>query len=130
MVLCGKIEQELIELPEEERNEFLEALNLKELGLHKMIKSGYKLLNLITFFTTNPKETKAWTIKNGTKAIKAAGKIHSDIEKGFIAAEVINYKDYIQIGSLHKAKELGLVKIEGKDYKVKDGDIIYFRFNI
>lgn len=130
VVLCGKIEQELIELPEEERNEFLEALNLKELGLHKMIKSGYKLLNLITFFTTNPKETKAWTIRDGTKAIKAAGKIHSDIEKGFIAAEVINYKDYIQIGSLHKAKELGLVKIEGKDYKVKDGDIIYFRFNI
>ncbi|PMP67858.1 MAG: redox-regulated ATPase YchF [Thermodesulfobacterium geofontis] len=130
IVLCGKIEQELIELPEEERKEFMEVLNLKESGLNKMIKTGYKLLDLITFFTTNPKETKAWTIKRGTKALKAAGKIHSDIEKGFVAAEVINYKDYIQIGSLHKAKELGLIKIEGKDYEIKDGDIIYFRFNI
>ncbi|MCD6490473.1 MAG: redox-regulated ATPase YchF [Thermodesulfobacterium sp.] len=127
--ICGKIEQELIELSKEEREEFMNALNLKESGLNKLIKVGYELLNLITFFTTNPKETRAWTIKKETKALKAAGKIHSDMEKGFIAAEVINYIDYIKIGSLHKAKELGLVKIEGKDYEVKDGDIIYFRFN-
>ncbi|MBO8144429.1 MAG: redox-regulated ATPase YchF [Thermodesulfobacterium sp.] len=129
IVICGKIEQELIELPEEEREEFMNALNLKESGLNKLIKAGYELLNLITFFTTNPKETRAWTIKRGTKALKAAGKIHSDMEKGFIAAEVINYVDYIKIASLHKAKELGAVKIEGKDYEIKDGDIIYFRFN-
>jgi len=130
IILCGKIEQELIELPKEERKEFMEALNLKESGLDKLIKTGYKLLNLITFFTTNPKETRAWTIKKGTKALKAAGKIHSDMERGFIAAEVINYEDYIKIGSLHRAKELGLVKIEGKDYEIKDGDIVYFRFNV
>jgi len=129
-VLCGKIEQELIELPEEERKEFLKALNLSESGLNKMIKTGYKLLNLITFFTTNPKETRAWTVKKGTKALKAAGKIHSDIEKGFIAAEVINFEDYIKIGSLQKAKELGAIRIEGRDYEIKEGDIIYFRFNI
>ncbi len=130
IILCGKIEQELIELSKEERKEFMEVLNLKESGLNKLIKIGYKLLDLITFFTTNPKETRAWTIKKGTKALKAAGKIHSDMERGFIAAEVINYEDYIKIGSLHKAKELGLIKIEGKDYEIKDGDIIYFRFNV
>ncbi len=130
IILCGKLEQELIELSPEERKEFLSSFGLKELGLHKMIKEGYKLLDLITFFTTNPKETKAWTIKRGTQAIKAAGKIHSDIEKGFIAAEVINFEDYIKIGSLSKAKELGTIRIEGKTYIVKDGDIIYFRFNI
>jgi GTP-binding protein YchF len=130
IILCGKIEQELIELPKEERKDFMEALNLRESGLDKIIKVGYKLLNLITFFTTNPKETRAWTIKKGTKALKAAGKIHSDMERGFIAAEVVNYEDYIKIGSLHKAKELGLIKIEGKDYEIKDGDIVYFRFNV
>lgn len=130
IILCGKLEQELIELSPEERKEFLNAFNLKELGLHKIIKEGYKLLNLITFFTTNPKETRAWTIKKGIQAIKAAGKIHSDIEKGFIAAEVINFEEYIKIGSLSKAKELGAIRIEGKDYIIKDGDIIYFRFNI
>ncbi len=130
VILCGKVEQELIEIAEEEREEFLFALNLKESGLNKTIKAGYKLLDLITFFTTNPKETRAWTVKKGTKALKAAGKIHSDMERGFIAAEVINFEDYIKIGSLHKAKELGALKIEGKDYEIKEGDIVYFRFNI
>lgn len=129
ILLCGKIEQELIELSEEERKEFIEVLKLEESGLNKVIKTGYELLNLITFFTTNPKETRAWSIKKGTKALKASGKIHSDIEKGFIAAEVINYEDYIKIASLQKAKELGLIRIEGKDYEIQDGDIIYFRFN-
>ncbi len=130
VALCGKVEQELIEINEEEREEFLSVLNLKELGLSKIIKTGYKLLNLITFFTTNPKETKAWTVKRGIKALKAAGKIHSDMERGFIAAEVINFKDYIKIGSLHKAREIGALRIEGKNYEIKEGDIVYFRFNV
>jgi GTP-binding protein YchF len=130
VVLCGKVEQELIELPKEERQEFLNALGLKEPGLNRMIKTGYALLDLITYFTAGEKEARAWTIKRGTKAPQAAGEIHSDIERGFIAAEVINYDDYIKIGSMQKAKELGMVRIEGKEYVVKDGDIIYFRFNV
>ncbi|GAB6072991.1 redox-regulated ATPase YchF [Venenivibrio stagnispumantis] len=130
VILCGKVEQELIELPKEERKEFLLALGLEEPGLNKMIKTGYKLLGLITYFTAGEKEARAWTIKEGTKAPQAAGEIHSDIERGFIAAEVINYEDYIKIGSMQKAKELGQLRIEGKDYIVKDGDIIYFRFNV
>ncbi len=130
VVLCGKVEQELIELQPEERKEFLEALGLEESGLNKMIKKGYKLLDLITYFTAGEKEARAWTIKKGTKAPQAAGEIHSDFERGFIAAEVINYDDLIKVGSIQKAKELGLVRIEGKDYIVKDGDVIHFRFNV
>lgn len=130
VVLCGKVEQELIELPKEERQEFLKALGLTEPGLNKMIRTGYTLLDLITYFTAGEKEARAWTIKKGTKAPQAAGEIHSDIERGFIAAEVINYEDFIKIGSMQKAKELGAVRIEGKDYIVKDGDIMYFRFNV
>jgi ribosome-binding ATPase YchF (GTP1/OBG family) len=130
VVLCGKIEQEIVELPPEERKDFLQALGLEEPGLHKMIKEGYKLLDLITFFTAGPKEARAWTIRKGTKAQQAAGEIHSDMERGFIAAEVINYEKYIEIGSFQKAKEVGAVRLEGKDYIVKDGDIIYFRFNV
>ena len=130
IMLCGKVEQELLELPPEERQEFLEALGLKEPALYKMIKVGYELLNLITFFTTGPKETRAWTIKQGTKAQEAAGEIHSDMQRGFIAAEVIPYEKYVKIGSFQKAKELGEVKLEGRDYIVKDGDIMLFRFNV
>ncbi len=130
VVLSGKVEQEVIELDPEERMEFLQALGLNEPGLNKMIKEGYKLLDLITYFTTGEKETRAWTIRRGTKAPQAAGEIHSDIERGFIAAEVIPYEKLIQIGSMTKAKELGEVRIEGKDYEVKDGDVIYFRFNV
>ena len=130
VVLCGKVEQELIELQPEERQEFLAALGLEEPGLNKMIREGYKLLNLITYFTAGEKEARAWTIKKGTKAPQAAGEIHSDFERGFIAAEVINYDDLIKVGSIQKAKELGLVRIEGKDYIVKDGDVIHFRFNV
>jgi len=130
VVLCGKIEQEIVELPPEERKDFLQALGLEEPGLHKMIKEGYELLDLITFFTAGPKEARAWTIRKGTKAQQAAGEIHSDMERGFIAAEVINYEKYIEIGSFQKAKEVGAVRLEGKDYIVKDGDIIYFRFNV
>ncbi|NPA58169.1 MAG: redox-regulated ATPase YchF [Aquificae bacterium] len=130
VVLCGKVEQELIEIPKEERKELLEAYGLKEPGLNKMIKTGYSLLDLITYFTAGEKEARAWTIKKGTKAPQAAGEIHSDFERGFIAAEVINYEDLIKAGSLQKAKEQGLLRIEGKDYVVQDGDVIHFRFNV
>ncbi|HIE59874.1 MAG TPA: redox-regulated ATPase YchF [Persephonella sp.] len=130
VVLCGKVEQELIEIPKEERKELLEAYGLTEPGLNKMIKTGYELLDLITYFTTGEKETRAWTIKKGTKAPQAAGEIHSDFEKGFIAAEVINYDELIKYGSMQKAKEAGTVRIEGKDYIVQDGDVMLFRFNV
>jgi len=130
IALCGKVEQELVELSEEDRKEFLEALSLEEPGLHKMIRTGYRLLNLITFFTAGPKEARAWTIKEGTTAQKAAGEIHSDMERGFIAAEVISYEKYVKIGSFQKARELGEVRLEGRDYVVKDGDIMLIKFNV
>ncbi len=130
VVLSGKVEQELIEIPKEERKELLEAYGLKEPGLNKMIRTGYSLLDLITYFTTGEKETRAWTIKRGTKAPQAAGEIHSDFERGFIAAEVINYDELVKYGSLAKAKEAGAVRIEGKDYVVQDGDVMLFRFNV
>ncbi len=130
VVMCAKLEAEMVGLDKEEKIEILKSYGLDEPGLNKLIREGYKLLGLITFFTAGEKETRAWTIKKGTKAPQAAGKIHSDIERGFIAAEVINYEDYIKVGSISKAKELGLVRLEGKDYEVKDGDIIYFRFNV
>ncbi len=130
VVLSGKVEQELIEIPKEERKELLEVYGLKEPGLNKMIRTGYNLLDLITYFTTGEKETRAWTIKRGTKAPQAAGEIHSDFERGFIAAEVINYDELIKYGSLAKAKEAGAVRIEGKDYVVQDGDVMLFRFHV
>jgi GTP-binding protein YchF len=130
VVLCGKVEQELIEIPKEERKELLEAYGLEEPGLNKMIRTGYSLLDLITYFTAGEKEARAWTIRRGTKAPQAAGEIHSDFERGFIAAEVINYDDLIKVGSIQKAKEQGLLRIEGKDYTVQDGDVIHFRFNV
>ncbi len=130
VVLCGKVEQELVEIPKEERQELLEAYGLSEPGLNKMIKTGYELLDLITYFTTGEKETHAWTIKKGTKAPQAAGEIHSDFERGFIAAEVINADELIKYGSWAKAKEEGAVRIEGKDYVVQDGDVMIFRFNV
>ncbi len=130
VVLSGKVEQELIEIPKEERKELLEAYGLKEPGLNKMIRTGYSLLDLITYFTTGEKETRAWTVKRGTKAPQAAGEIHSDFERGFIAAEVINYDELVKYGSLAKAKEAGAVRIEGKDYVVQDGDVMLFRFNV
>ncbi|MDO5564101.1 MAG: redox-regulated ATPase YchF [Eubacteriales bacterium] len=127
--LCAKIEEEIASLDDNEKNEYLDALGLKESGLDKLIKASYKLLNLMSFLTAGETETRAWTIKIGSKAPQAAGKIHSDFEKGFIKAEVINYQDLLTQGSLSKAKEKGLVRIEGKDYIVKDGDVILFRFN-
>ncbi len=128
--VCAKIEAELAELSREEREEFLKELGLKEPSLNELIRVGYKTLGLITFFTAGEKEVKAWTVKKGTKAPEAAGKIHSDIERGFIRAEVISYEDFVKVGSLQACREQGLVRIEGKDYEIKDGDIVLFRFNV
>ncbi|WP_457681705.1 redox-regulated ATPase YchF [Thermovibrio sp.] len=128
--ICAKIEAELAELSKEEKEEFLKELGMEEPGLNRVIREGYKLLDLITFFTAGEQEVRAWTVKKGTKAPQAAGKIHSDIERGFIRAEVIKYEDLIREGSMQACKEKGLMRLEGKDYEVQDGDIIYFRFNV
>lgn len=128
--ICGKIEQEISELDAEEAREFLDSLGLKKSGLAEMTEQGYKLLDLITFFTAGEKEVRAWTITKGTSAQKAAGKIHTDIERGFIRAEVTSYADFQQFNSLNKAKEMGKMRLEGKEYIVQDGDIMYFRFNV
>ena len=129
-VICAQIEQEIAELDDEEKAMFLEELGLKESGLEKLIKASYILLGLISYLTAGEDETRAWTIKKGTKAPQAAGKIHSDFERGFIRAEVVNYQDLLDCGSLSAAKEKGLVGLEGKEYVVKDGDVILFRFNV
>lgn len=129
-VICAQIEQEIAELEDDEKAMFLEDLGLKESGLEKLIKASYHLLGLISYLTAGEDETRAWTIKVGTKAPQAAGKIHSDFERGFIKAEVVNYKDLLEQGSLAAAREKGLVGMEGKDYVVKDGDVILFRFNV
>ena len=129
-VICAQIEQEIAELDEEEKAMFLEDLGLKESGLEKLIKASYRLLGLHSFLTAGEDETRAWTIKIGTKAPQAAGKIHTDFERGFIKAEVVNYKDLLEQGSLAAAREKGLVGMEGKEYVVKDGDVILFRFNV
>ena len=129
-VICAQIEQEISELDEDERKMFLEDLGLKESGLEKLIKASYSLLGLISYLTAGETETRAWTIKKGTKAPQAAGKIHSDFERGFIRAEVVNYQDLLDCGSYSAAKEKGLVGLEGKDYVVKDGDVVLFRFNV
>ncbi len=129
-VICAQIEQEIAELDDDEKAMFLEDLGLKESGLEKLIKASYKLLGLISYLTSGEDETRAWTIKVGTKAPQAAGKIHTDFERGFIKAEVVNYQDLLDLGSIAAAKEKGLVGIEGKEYVVKDGDVILFRFNV
>ena len=129
-VICARIEEEIAELDEGEKAEYLEAMGLKESGLEKLIRASYHLLGLMSFLTAGEDECRAWTIKIGTKAPQAAGKIHSDFERGFIKAEVVNYKDLLELGSLAAAREKGLVGIEGKDYVVRDGDVILFRFNV
>ncbi len=129
-VVCAQIEEEIAELDDDEKKMFLEDLGLTESGLDKLIKASYKLLGLISYLTAGPTETRAWTIKEGTKAPQAAGKIHSDFERGFIKAEVINYRDLLDCGGDVAAKEKGLVRIEGKEYIVKDGDVVLFRFNV
>ncbi len=128
--LCIKIEEELASLEDEDKKEMLDALGLTESGLDKVIKSSYNLLGLMSFLTAGEPEVRAWTIKKGTKAPQAAGKIHSDIERGFIRAEIVSYDDLIREGSMNAAKEKGLVRSEGKDYIMKDGDIVLFRFNV
>ena len=128
--LCVKIEEELSGLEKEDKKEMLEALGLEESGLDKLIKASYKLLGLMSFLTAGEPEVRAWTIKIGTKAPQAAGKIHSDIERGFIKAEVISYDDLIKSGSMVQAREKGLVRSEGKEYIMQDGDIVLFKFNV
>lgn len=130
VVVCAKIEQEISELDDEDKKEFLNELGLEESGLDKLIKSSYHLLDLISFLTAGPQEVRAWTIKRGTKAPGAAGKIHTDFERGFIRAETIAFNDLVKHGSMAAAREKGLVRLEGKEYVVKDGDIILFRFNV
>ena len=129
-VICAQIEQEIAELDDEEKQMFLEELGLEESGLEKLIKASYKLLGLISYLTAGEDETRAWTIKIGTKAPQAAGKIHTDFERGFIRAEVVNYQDLLDCQSYSGAKDKGLVRLEGKEYVVKDGDVILFRFNV
>ena len=128
--LCVKIEEELASLEGEDQKEMLEALDLEESGLDKVIKTSYDLLGLMSFLTAGEPEVRAWTIKKGTKAPQAAGKIHSDIERGFIRAEIISYDDLIKEGSVAAVKEKGLMRLEGKDYVMQDGDIVLFRFNV
>ncbi|MBR4143965.1 MAG: redox-regulated ATPase YchF [Lachnospiraceae bacterium] len=129
-VVCAEIEQELSELDDEEKKAFLEDLGVKKSGLEKLIVACYDLLGLMSFLTAGPKETRAWTIRKGTKAPQAAGKIHSDFERGFIRAEVVNYDNLVACGGYNGAKDKGLVRSEGKEYVVQDGDVILFRFNV
>lgn len=129
-VISARIEQEIAELDEDEKRMFLEELGLAESGLEKLIKASYRLLGLTSYITAGPKEIRAWTIKIGTKAPEAAGKIHSDFERGFIRAEIVNYDHLVECGSYNAAKEKGLVRLEGKEYVVQDGDVILFRFNV
>ena len=128
--VCAKLEAEIAELDAEEKKIFLEDLGLTESGLDKLIRTGYSLLGLISFLTAGPKEVRAWTVKNGSKAPQAAGKIHSDFERGFIRAETIGFDELVAAGSMQAAKEKGLIRSEGKDYVVRDGDIMLFRFNV
>jgi ribosome-binding ATPase len=127
-VISAKIEAELSGLDAEERTAFLADLGLEEPGLNRLIREGYGLLGLITYFTVGPKETRAWTITTGTKAPKAAAVIHTDFEKGFIRAETIAYDDYVSLGGENGAKDGGKMRLEGKEYVVRDGDVMHFRF--
>lgn len=130
VTFCAKIESEIAELEEDEKAMFLEELGIDSAGLDRLIRAAYEELGLITFFTAGPKEVRAWTIEKGTKAPQAAGVIHSDFERGFIRAETISYKDYVELGSEKAVKDAGKMRQEGKDYEVKDGDVILFRFNV
>lgn len=128
VIISAKIEAELAGLNDEERDEFLQSLGLEEPGLNRLIRAGYGLLELLTYFTVGPKEARAWTVRAGTKAPQAAGVIHTDFEKGFIRAETIKYNDYIELGGETGAKEAGKMRLEGKEYVVQDGDVMHFRF--
>ncbi len=128
--ICGNVEAEIAELPDDERDEYLEGMGWSESGLDRLAHAAYSLLGLITYFTAGPKEARAWTVRIGAKAPEAAGVIHTDFERGFIRAEVMAYDDFIECGSELACKEKGLMKVEGKDYLVKDGDLMHFRFNV
>jgi hypothetical protein len=128
VVISAKIESEIATLPPAERTDFLEAVGLKETGLDRLVRAGYELLHLVTYFTVGPKETRAWTITKGTKAPQAAGVIHTDFERGFIRAETIAYDDYIRLNGEAGARDAGKLRLEGKDYPVADGDVLHFRF--
>ncbi|MGN0026771.1 MAG: DUF933 domain-containing protein, partial [Clostridium sp.] len=130
VVVCAKLEEELSGLEEDEKLEMLSEYGLTESGLDKLIRASYSLLGLISYLTAGVQEVRAWTIKEGTKAPQAAGKIHSDIERGFIRAEIVSYNDLVECGSEAAAKEKGLYRLEGKDYVMKDGDVVNFRFNV
>ena len=130
IIISGSIESEIAILEETEKKEFLKDLNLEESGLNRLIRTGFSLLDLITFFTVGPKETRAWTIKNNSTAPEAAGIIHTDFQKGFIRAETISYDDYLNFKSEQAAKDAGRMRVEGADYIVKDGDVFHFRFNV
>lgn len=130
VVICSKIEQEMSELSDEDKEVFLSELGIAESGLDKLIRASYELLGLISFLTAGPEESRAWTIRRGTKAPKAGGKIHSDIEKGFIRVETISFDELVSLGSMTAAKEAGKVRLEGKEYEIKDGDVLLFRFNV
>lgn len=129
-VISAQIEQEIAELEDDEKAEYLESLGMTESGLDKIVRASYHLLGLMSYLTAGEKETRAWTIKIGTKAPQAAGKIHTDFERGFIKAEVVNYQDLLNCGSVSAAREKGLVRMEGKDYIMQDGDVVEFRFNV
>ena len=128
--ICAKLEEEIAALEPEEREMFLEEMGMEQSGLDRMIKCSYALLGLISFLTCGPDECRAWTIKKGTKAPQAAGKIHTDFERGFIRAEIVAFDDLRECGSMAAAKEKGLVRSEGKDYVMHDGDVTLFRFNV
>jgi ribosome-binding ATPase len=129
-VLCAKLESEIVQLPEEERKVYYETAGIASPGLAELARAGKRLLKLICFFTAGPEETRAWLIPEGTRAVKAAGKIHSDIERGFIRAERYAYDDIVRLGSYKAVQEKGLVSMEGKEYEMRDGDVVYFRFNV
>ena len=130
VVISAAIEAEVAQLDPEERVSFLEDLGLEEPGLAKVIRSGYALLDLVTFFTAGPKESRAWTVRRDALAPQAAGVIHTDFERGFIRAETIAYDDFVACGGESGAKEAGKMRVEGRDYRVKDGDVFHFRFNV
>jgi GTP-binding protein YchF len=130
ITICGDLEAEITELPKDEQQVFLSSLGIEDSGLNKLIGAGYTLLGLITFYTTVGPELRAWTVPRGSKAPEAAGKIHSDMEQGFIKADIIHYNDFMRMGNLSRAKEAGLIRIEGRDYIIADGDIAYFRFHV
>ncbi len=130
VVISAAIEEEIAQLPDEEQGEFLEMNGLEQSGLDRLISAGYRLLDLITYFTAGPKETRAWTVKEGTKAPQAAGVIHTDFERGFIRAQTIGYDDYVTLGGEQAAKEAGKARDEGKEYVVNDGDVMLFKFNV